>query len=625
MTKFNIEDFKSKNDDRYERHLQTLRLQSKHTTSIEKAVIDALKNINQNNTRSFVIYGEPQSGKTEMMIGLTAKLLDEGHKIIIHLLNDSVDLLDQNIRRFRKSGLSPSPKLYKEVLDPEVKIDDNEFIIFSKKNASDLKKLIDKLGDAKGRVIIDDEADYASPNSKINRGEKTQINKLIETLLHSDGIYIGVTATPARLDLNNTFENDHEKWVDFPPHPKYTGQDIFFPISSKDKGFGFQLHLLSDTQDNQNNIKEALFRFLVNTAFLNLFKNKEEQSYSILIHTSGNRADHKSDKSVVETVLAELSNEKSPNYEKHIQSIWQLAKKRFPAKQDKITTYIAKNKSRAAIVLLNSDRNNPNLDEAANPVSLFTIVIGGNIVSRGVTFNNLLSMFFTRDVRHRLQQDTYIQRARMFGARGDYLSYFELTIPNDLYVDWHRCFVFHRLAITAVREGMRAPVWLSDKRISPASSTSIDHGTVSFDKGEMSFALIDFDSLKMNLYNKIIESNKTSPSKISEIKDLLGPDVIPKYLEQYILSTQINGADSIAVHPASSISRYTDGDDINKDKIERVKGFFGRSQMKKSKYPKAVHHLKIFFNINQKARLFYKFDGSIQFIQNLKSKIEQGH
>ena len=61
----------------------------------------------------------------------------------------------------------------------------------------------------------------------------------------------------------------------------------------------------------------------------------------------------------------------------------------------------------------------------------------GNIVSRGVTFPNLLSMFFTRDVKHRLQQDTYIQRARMFGARGKYLKHFELTIPSQLYTDWH--------------------------------------------------------------------------------------------------------------------------------------------------------------------------------------------
>jgi hypothetical protein len=35
----------------------------------------------------------------------------------------------------------------------------------------------------------------------------TKINELIGHLLKPNGKYIGVTATPARLDLNNTFDN----------------------------------------------------------------------------------------------------------------------------------------------------------------------------------------------------------------------------------------------------------------------------------------------------------------------------------------------------------------------------------------------------------------------------------
>ena len=82
--------------------------------------------------------------------------------------------------------------------------------------------------ECKGRiVVIDDEADYATPNAKINQGTKTRINELVGQLIGTDGYYIGVTATPARLDLNNTFKNDTEKWVNFPPHSKYTGQDLF--------------------------------------------------------------------------------------------------------------------------------------------------------------------------------------------------------------------------------------------------------------------------------------------------------------------------------------------------------------------------------------------------------------
>ncbi|MDH8080025.1 hypothetical protein QIG57_27070, partial [Klebsiella pneumoniae] len=66
---------------------------------------------------SLIIYGEPQSGKTEMMICLTAKLLDDGHKTIVHLMNDSVDLLTQNLRRFKGSGLAPAAKNSSELLN----------------------------------------------------------------------------------------------------------------------------------------------------------------------------------------------------------------------------------------------------------------------------------------------------------------------------------------------------------------------------------------------------------------------------------------------------------------------------------------------------------------------------
>jgi len=42
------------------------------------------------------------------------------------------------------------------------------------------------------------------------------------------------------------------------------------------------------------------------------------------------------------------------------------------------------------------------------------------------------------------------------------------------------------------------------------------------------------------------------------------------------------------------------------------------NQLEKTRFPLAVHHIKIFYNAQNKARLFYKFDGSIQFIKNIK-------
>jgi Z1 domain len=328
------------------------------------------------------------------------------------------------------------------ILDPAVKIKGHRHVIFCKKNGSDLRKLFDKLDRPDCVVVIDDEADYASPNAKVNSGGCTPINELVNLLLGDHGIYIGVTATPARLDLNNTFDNDSGLWVDFPPHNKYTGQNDFFPL---DGDIQYRRILLPDAGTDPKYARQALFSFLVNVAYLNNYRNSSEENYSFLVHTSGKKVDHKSDWNVIHDALDSLIDHNGKAFEKYVQLIWDLSANRYAdAEPDRITSYILNNISRYAIITLNSEREwKVNSRAATYLTSLFTIIIGGNIVSRGVTLANLLSMFFTRDVKHKIQQDTYIQRARMFGSRGDYLRSFELTIPTALYVDWHRCFVFH--------------------------------------------------------------------------------------------------------------------------------------------------------------------------------------
>ena len=108
-------------------------------------------------------------------------------------------------------------------------------------------------------------------------------------------------------------------------------------------------------------------------------------------------------------------------------------------------------------------------------------------------------MFFTRDSKHKLQQDTYIQRARMFGSRKAYVRHFELTIPNQLFADWQKCFVFHKLALAAINSGLGSPVWLGSNQIAPVAPGSVDQANVSLDKGEMLFRLFDLIRRSMEL------------------------------------------------------------------------------------------------------------------------------
>lgn len=615
---FNLEELKkgTDNNNRYERRLAILDKDGRDISLIKSTVETAATNI-QSGQKSFVIYGEPQSGKTEMMIALTAKILDLGTKIVVILLNDSVQLLSQNLERFQRSGLAPSPKKFSEVLPAEVTIGEHQWVIFCKKNAKDLQKLIDKIDGHKSRVIIDDEADYATPNSKINQQEKSRINELTEQLIGPDGIYIGVTATPARLDLNRTHQNQNEHWIDFPSHSSYTGQDIFFPVSTEN--LPYQLTILPHAGDDPKHLREALFSFMINAAYLNhVINTPNEENYSILVHTSSKKVDHSIDyKNIMKTFEA-IRDSKASQHEKYIKRIWEIAKERYPEYAEALTRYILSNHDRYNVVVMNSDKEVNAADNriATSPTAPFTVVIGGNIVSRGVTFNNLLAMFFTRDVKHKLQQDTYIQRARMFGARGKYLKYFELSIPGELFLDWQKCFIFHRLSLESRKQSKHSPVWLDGERITAVSSSSIDKANVIVDKGEMSFKLFDYESERVaSILNKTIPPLQ----KIRELSALLGDDCLPSYLINYIESFCPLGDNSVAVHAPISISGYTEKkDEMNKATVTRTKGFIGAPQMEQAKYPDATHHVNIFFNETGKARVFYKYSGSLRFLKTAK-------
>ena len=167
MTPINLSLFDEEDDLEYDRQIRRVNSKGGSVNRIEYSVKKASEAV-KSGVRSFVIYGEPQSGKTEMMICLTAHLLDDGFTNIVVLVNDNVELQNQNLERFRKSGLSPAPKSLQEIKNSEALKNTFKTVIFCKKNAKDLKILNERLRKIKKRVVIDDEADFATPNSKIN-------------------------------------------------------------------------------------------------------------------------------------------------------------------------------------------------------------------------------------------------------------------------------------------------------------------------------------------------------------------------------------------------------------------------------------------------------------------------
>jgi hypothetical protein len=358
-------------------------------------------------------------------------------------------------------------------------------------------------------------------------------------------------------------------------------------------------------------LRDALARFFVTVAQLNT--SDKEQNFSMLVHTSGKTQQHATDRATIEAFVHALIDSEGDEFASVVSQIFDSAQKLYPnSDPDVLTRYIVSNASRASLLVLNNKRDRKAAgDNPTNPSSPFTIIIGGNIVSRGVTFTNLLSMFFTRTVSQRLRQDTYIQRARMFGSRNGYLQHFEMTIPAQLYSDWHKCFVFHKLALATMKSKLGAPVWIGDRRVAVAANASIDKATVALDKGEMSFGMFDYsDEL-----DGIVSQDQSSFDTLRKLSAKIGKDALREFLIEYIQTVAPNGPQSLAIHTALSIAGY--GASADQSSISRDKGFLGKPQLEEKKFPEAVHHVRILYNDEKRAKVFYKFKGSVQFVENL--------
>jgi hypothetical protein len=363
----------------------------------------------------------------------------------------------------------------------------------------------------------------------------------------------------------------------------------------------------------------ALVRFLVTVAHLNVeatSRGKPEQNYTFLVHTSGSTAVHRADRIAIEKAVTALIAQRGTAYKRLARLVYDTARQLYgQANAKTLAAYVIANASRSAFVVLNSQRDRKSAgDKPTLPTCPFTVIIGGNIVSRGVTFPNLLSMYFTRDVKNKMQQDTYIHRARMFGSRGEYLRHFELTIPAPLYADWHRCFVFHRLALEAIRNNKVSPVWIGDPRISIVASSSIDRGTVDLNQGEMSFQIFNCNNNLARL-DAIVTKSPTDLGTLRKIATAIGP-ALPNYLIKYLASALKTKPGGLAIHTAGSIERY--GKSADKKAISRKRGFLGANQLETVRFPGAQHHVKIMHNGVGRARVFYKNLGGVQFVQNQK-------
>ena len=107
--------------------------------------VDEIVSNMKSGAKSFVVYGEPQSGKTEMMIALCCRLFDENVKTIFVLMHDIKTLQIQNFQnRFvQNENFRVTPILVEEFLKTDERTRKTKnWLIFGRKNSVQLSKLI---------------------------------------------------------------------------------------------------------------------------------------------------------------------------------------------------------------------------------------------------------------------------------------------------------------------------------------------------------------------------------------------------------------------------------------------------------------------------------------------------
>jgi len=353
----------------------------------------------------------------------------------------------------------------------------NQKLVFIvKKEDDNLNRLLDavknKYPDLRSRkvLIIDDEADFASVSFRKEKGGaigvgtiSRQIDELRE--LVSDADFLQVTATPYSLYLQPDEEVPAGGEMLFLPkrpaftvvlrvHDKYVGGNYYFEKSSDPESPAYYFYsevplaereaLKSEdrrrlkiesvlTERNSEVLCNAIVTFITAGAIRRLqqkAQNQKTQKYSFLFHTEQKKKSHEWQERITIAIRDSLvmgATEDSPHFDALLRSAFSDLKRSVKlggtdlpdfetVKAEVVDSLLS---GQLMITKVNSDKEINELLDEEGQLKLrtpFNIFIGGQILDRGITVNNLIAFYYGRNPQ-KFQQDTVLQHSRMYGAR----------------------------------------------------------------------------------------------------------------------------------------------------------------------------------------------------------------
>ena len=471
--------------------------------------------------RRGLIIGDVQSGKTATYTGLICKAADAGYKVVILLTGITENLRRQTQERIdegivgltlKKEGrLDKYPRVGVGLDNKPIKatsvtstlndfvgncnkitmsLANNSLVLFViKKNVSVLQRLYNWLREQnidpiKGCVdvpmlLIDDEADNASVNTRKDETDPTRTNKLIRQIcnLFMNSTYVGFTATPFANVFIDPDSVDAMQHADlFPEHfiyaleapSNYVGADkIFYPEGAFYRNLRYITDIIEPdyasedyrdlVQNNPeilnsgdfyykhkkewdgilpNSLRESILCFCLANVVRDLRGQRKEPrsmlvNMSRFIHVQKVITGHVAEwfEEIFNDIRVNFNDDSSKNHYLplycELQSLWerhfsQVNDVTFARVSQKATLLAALEK--IEIKMVNGSKQSASLNYKENP-SLRVIAIGGLALSRGLTLEGLMVSYFYRNTA---TFDVLMQMGRWFGYRRGYEDLFQI-------------------------------------------------------------------------------------------------------------------------------------------------------------------------------------------------------
>ena len=434
-----------------------------------------------------LVLGYIQSGKTANFTALITKSADVGYKFFIilagitnSLRKQTQERFDKDVKKLFKDSWFGLTTMESDSIDPDNNADfilssQNEKKVYAivKKNSSVLEKLIEWLMLADPSklkncptLIIDDEADHASINTKTKDSEedRSRINNLIINLskIFQKRAYVGYTATPFANILIDPYDFEDLYPSDFivslPKSSNYFGPEKIFgrlQISDEDDDIAIdgmdvinyvnpdEIKYLYPKGKNETrhfkpkitqSLKDAICYYWMAAAAINIDENS--RILSMLVHSTYLAIPQIDIRDKIIEFKEEVRKGlllKDQIWKDYLEMLWNKERLRtrieisFNTVYDNLLSKIIPN---TEIIAQNYNSDDIDLIEAykRNKEGIF-IIVGGNILSRGLTLKNLVVSYYIRMVE---QYDTLLQMGRWFGYRNNIKSYIRIWTTEDL-------------------------------------------------------------------------------------------------------------------------------------------------------------------------------------------------